>query len=203
MKNVAIRGSICFALLDDKCACAAGPVRKLLILPATVDQPAWRLVSAMKKNAKFAVQALCGCFLSIGVSETSLIDRGGGLIYDDVLNVTWLQDAQYAITFGYSSSGRLTWNEAMTWASGLEYFDSVRGVSWSDWRLPTTVNDLSSRGWDITGQSSELAYRTPTTRLSISPIVATGPEPFRPGAVPHGQCTITSACKISMALATG
>ena len=30
-----------------------------------------------------------------------LFDRGGGLIYDDVLNITWLQDANYALTTGH------------------------------------------------------------------------------------------------------
>jgi hypothetical protein len=121
-----------------------------------------RTIESMKNGltqvARTTVQALCGCFLAVGASHAALIDRGGGLIYDDVLNVTWLQDAQYTITSGYSSTGRLTWNEAVTWVDGLEYYDPVRNVVWDDWRLPSTINDLSSRGWDITGQSSELAY---------------------------------------------
>lgn len=112
----------------------------------------------MKGGARFGAAAALGCFLSIGVSEAALIDRGGGLIYDDVLNVTWLQDAQYAVTSGYSSTGRLNYSQAMSWADGLQYVDAVRGVTWDDWRLPTTVNDPSSRGWDVTGLSSELAY---------------------------------------------
>jgi chemotaxis response regulator CheB len=28
-----------------------------------------------------------------GTSQAALFDRGGGLIYDDINNVTWLQDA--------------------------------------------------------------------------------------------------------------
>ena len=35
----------------------------------------------------------------------TLIDRGGGLIYDTVLNITWLQDANYAQTMGYQDVG--------------------------------------------------------------------------------------------------
>ena len=31
-----------------------------------------------------------------GTAQAMLWDRGGGLIYDDVLKVTWLQDANYA-----------------------------------------------------------------------------------------------------------
>jgi len=34
-------------------------------------------------------------FSTTGV-YAELYDRGNGLIYDDVLNVTWLQDANYA-----------------------------------------------------------------------------------------------------------
>lgn len=36
-----------------------------------------------------------------GAAGAGLIDRGGGLIYDDVLDITWLQDANYALTSGY------------------------------------------------------------------------------------------------------
>ncbi|MBI4826286.1 MAG: DUF1566 domain-containing protein [Nitrospirae bacterium] len=63
-------------------------------------------------------------FLFIAVSsEAALRDRGNGLIYDDALNITWLQDANY--------SGRtLTWDEANTWAAGLIF------QSFDDWRLP-------------------------------------------------------------------
>jgi hypothetical protein len=37
--------------------------------------------------------------------NAQLIDRGGGLIYDNVLDVTWLQDANYAKTSGYVTPG--------------------------------------------------------------------------------------------------
>ena len=33
---------------------------------------------------------------SSGAAQATLIDRGGGLIYDSVLNVTWLQNANLA-----------------------------------------------------------------------------------------------------------
>lgn len=70
-------------------------------------------------------------------AQATLFDRGGGLIYDDVLNVTWLQDAGYARTSGYDTDGRMTWDEANAWAAGLVYHDNVRGVNFSDWRMPT------------------------------------------------------------------
>ena len=84
----------------------------------------------MKKSRLLG--ALCACVISIISipSHASLIDRGGGLIYDDILNVTWLQYANYAMTSGYDADGLMTWSEAVTWASNLSYGGHT------DWRLP-------------------------------------------------------------------
>jgi hypothetical protein len=79
---------------------------------------------------------LAGLALS-GAAQATLIDRGSGLIYDYVLNITWLQDANYAKTSGYNADGLMTWDNAVAWADNLVYHDSVRNVEYSDWRLPT------------------------------------------------------------------
>jgi hypothetical protein len=121
----------------------------------------------------FIVKSLALSLIGIGVSQAALIDRGGGLVYDDVKNITWLQDIDYAITSGYSSTVKLTWNDAMAFAQGAEYFDSVRGLTWSDWRLPTAVNDASTAGYDLTGASSELAYMY-YVNLGLSPNYGAG-----------------------------
>lgn len=73
-------------------------------------------------------------------TNAALLERGGGLIYDDVLNITWLQDANYAKTSGYDADGMMTWANANTWADTLVYHDSVRNVDYSDWRLPTVID---------------------------------------------------------------
>jgi hypothetical protein len=91
------------------------------------------------------------------LAQSTLFDRGGGLIYDDVFDITWLQDVNYAATSGYAAAnavdygwdmfgygaysniyvdGRMGWLAAMTWVDTLSYFDSVRGVTYTDWRLP-------------------------------------------------------------------
>jgi hypothetical protein len=79
-----------------------------------------------------------GAALLAGSAQATLIDRGGGLIYDDVLNVTWLQDANYAQTSGYDADGVMTWDNAMIWASQLLY------GGFDDWRLPKTIQPDSS-----------------------------------------------------------
>jgi hypothetical protein len=86
-----------------------------------------------------------------GSSEATLYDRGGGMIYDSVLNITWLQDANYAKTSGYSigtGTGAMTWSQAVAWADQLVY------GGYSDWRLPTTGTGVD--GYKIT--SSEMGY---------------------------------------------
>jgi hypothetical protein len=95
----------------------------------------------------------------LGNSNATLWDRGAGLIYDDVLNVTWLQDADYISSAG---PGRVGWNGAMAWADQLEYYDPIRNVTWKDWRLPSTINRaiaFGERVYNTTpGINDEMAF---------------------------------------------
>lgn len=73
----------------------------------------------MKKSC--ILGAVCASVFSIisMSSHAALIDNGGGLIYDTVLDITWAQpDVQR------------NWGDANTWAAGL----TLGGVS--GWRLP-------------------------------------------------------------------
>ena len=63
-------------------------------------------------------------------ASAGLIDRGNGMIYDDVLDITWLQDANYAKTSGFRTSGIMLWKDANSWARNLTY------GGFDDWRLP-------------------------------------------------------------------
>lgn len=96
--------------------------------------------------------------LASGVAKAALNDRGGGLIYDSDLNITWLADANYAKTSGYDADGLMNWSAANTWAANLVYHDSVRNVDYSDWRLPTVpkVAGQWCTGYNCT--SSELGH---------------------------------------------
>jgi hypothetical protein len=87
----------------------------------------------------------------IGFSSTAsaaLFDRGNGLIYDDVLNVTWLQDANYAKTSGYSLTGLMDWYDADKWARNLNY-NGITG-----WSLPNATEG----GYNITNTDNLLSY---------------------------------------------
>lgn len=106
---------------------------------------------------------LCLSFIFSSAATAELHDRGNGLIYDDVLNVTWLQDANYAVTSGYDADGKMVLSEAIAWVNGLVY-DGISG-----WRLPKTDQPAvgsSCFAWDgscdkgtlITRPASELSY---------------------------------------------
>ena len=86
------------------------------------------------RKLAFAIVALGGA----SVAQADLIIRGAGLIYDTELDVLWLQDANYAKSTGYAVEGEMTWAESMEWASNLEYYDSIRDVTYDDWRLPSS-----------------------------------------------------------------
>ncbi len=90
---------------------------------------------------------LSAMIIVFGVSisaQATLINNGGGFIYDTDLNITWLQDANYAKTSGYDSDGWMNWSYANAWATTLVY----GGVS--GWRLPTAVDGSEVFGWDGT-----------------------------------------------------
>jgi hypothetical protein len=72
-----------------------------------------------------------------GTSHAALSGRGNGLIYDDVLNITWLQNANLAAseTFGVSgigSNGEMNWSTANDWIAAMNTADYL---GYSDWRL--------------------------------------------------------------------
>lgn len=115
-------------------------------------------------KTKPLVILLLGISASTG-AQASLIDRGGGLLYDNVLDVTWLQDANYAKTSGYDADGMMTWTAAKTWAADLVY------GGYSDWRLASNspingssfndsyaINGSTDFSYNITSPLSELAY---------------------------------------------
>lgn len=81
-----------------------------------------------------------GAFYS-SIASATLISRTGGMVYDTVLNITWLADANYAKTQYLQSGGtqgdsdgRMTWVQADAWAKNLVY------GGYDDWRLPSALN---------------------------------------------------------------
>jgi hypothetical protein len=73
------------------------------------------------RRGVLAVVGAVGLLLGTDTVHAALSEPVDGMVYDDVLDLCWLQDA--------SASGKLTWQAANAWAAGLD----VGGHT--DWRL--------------------------------------------------------------------
>ncbi len=90
--------------------------------------------------------------------DAELHDRGNGLIYDDVLDVTWLQDANLAATEtfgvgGIGPGGEMTWVVAQEWIAAMS---AANYLGFNTWRLPETVQpDPNCTTQEATGEGSD------------------------------------------------
>lgn len=88
-----------------------------------------------------------------GGVQAALIDRGNGMIYDSLQNITWTQNANLAATerFGIETTtgggngiradGRMNWGTAQAWIAGM---NAANYGGYSDWRLWSALNADSS-----------------------------------------------------------
>lgn len=117
--------------------------------------------------------------------------------YDTILDITWLQDSRYAYTSGYDADGYMSWDEAITWVSGLSFYNPLTQQTYGHWRLPTVrpangvnflysinVDGSADRGYNISEQGtpfegstgSEMAhlfYNTLDNKGPCDPVLST------------------------------
>ena len=128
---------------------------------------------------KFAIGTACACLAVVSFNaNTALVSRLGGLAYyDDVADLTWLADANYAQTSGYDADGLMFWEDAMVWGTALD----VAGVT--GWRLPDTLqpdtscdsqSDGVSSGYNCTGSEMGNLYYIALGNFMFS-LTNTGP----------------------------
>ena len=103
--------------------------------------------------------------LGSGTAQAVLVDRGLGMLYDTTLNITWLQDANYARTSVYDADGKMTFAQASSWAANLIY------GGFTDWRLPS-VSPVNNLNWNYNfsyNGSTDFAYniRSPQSELAF------------------------------------
>jgi hypothetical protein len=119
--------------------------------------------------------ALVGLSVLTLSANAALYDRGNGLIYDDVMDITWLQDANYAQTSGYAAAnavggphtgstniqadGAMGWDAANTWAAQLEY------GGYDDWRLASANLMNGANPCYATDGSCDRGYNNTTGEL--------------------------------------
>jgi hypothetical protein len=126
--------------------------------------------------------------LAATTAQAALIDRGSGLLYDDELDVTWLQDANLFISqytadntivdtiinnvgtvSGHAlvasdfdtSDGRMTWWGAQAWAANLSY------GGYDDWRLPT-ITDTGASGCDLSTNGTDCGFNSATATSELA-----------------------------------
>lgn len=92
----------------------------------------------MKKHSGLFAAGLLAC-VTAGTSQASLIDLGNGLVYDDVLDISWLQNANLAATetfgvAGINVDGTMTWHTAAAWIAAM---NANNYLGYSTWQLPS------------------------------------------------------------------
>jgi len=100
--------------------------------------------------------ALAAMALS-GAAQAELFDRGGGMVYDDDRDITWLADWNYVKTSGFSADGLMDWDTAKSWVDNLEY------GGFNDWRLPSALNADGTgpdEGYHHTGNEMQHMFYT-------------------------------------------
>jgi len=109
-----------------------------------------QLKTALRTLAGFGALNL----LIAGQAHGALIDRGNGLIYDSVQDITWLADANYALTSGYDLDGKMNWTDANTWADQLSY------GGFDDWRLPfnPNIDSTCDNSRDVGGTTIDFGF---------------------------------------------
>lgn len=65
-------------------------------------------------------------------------------VYDNVQNLTWLRDWNYARTSGFDADGQMEWGPATTPGTALNWAANLTVGTFSGWRLPTTNTGPSS-----------------------------------------------------------
>jgi hypothetical protein len=119
-------------------------------------------------SAVLLAGAACLC-----TSQAGLINQGNGLIYDTVLDITWLQDANLAATNTFGVSG-INADGTMDWLTAQQYvaaMNAAKYLGFSNWRLPKSLpvdgisydttlswDGSTDFGWNIVSPNAELQY---------------------------------------------
>ncbi len=145
----------------------------------------------MKKSHSLAsISAAIIMFLSTATSA-ALIDRGDGLIYDNVLNITWLQNSFLAAsnTFGLPtgvslgthpsdssgfngiiySIGTMNWPGALHWIDAMNADGGTGYKGFNDWRLPI-MSPVNGSSFNTTLSSDA------TTDMGTAPTTTDGSD---------------------------
>jgi hypothetical protein len=98
--------------------------------------------------------------LACSSANAALLSRASGqAYYDDVLDITWIANANLADTttfgvLGINANGSMTWAKANEWIAAM---NTAAYLGTSDWRLPT-VTDTGTSGCDFAYTGTDCGY---------------------------------------------
>jgi len=98
-----------------------------------------------KKNLLLTI---VGLLSFAGISQATLWDRGGGLIYDGAQDITWLLNANLALSVTFGVEGIDTPSGVMPRSTADSYIAAMNAadyLGYNDWRLPDTQYPYSYR----------------------------------------------------------
>jgi hypothetical protein len=101
----------------------------------------------LMKPIKILLACLLLSSLTSITAQALMLDRGMGLMYDNVLNVTWPHGSCHIKTIGYSGTGLMDWVSEDTWVTNLN-FEGLTG-----WRLPTYTS-INGSGFNYNTSSN-------------------------------------------------
>ncbi|MEI7465014.1 MAG: DUF1566 domain-containing protein [Burkholderiales bacterium] len=123
--------------------------------------------------------AIAVAMFSVATAQAALVGRdingiavagnaaNSVFLYDDVLNVTWLRNANAGAgsvydtvgSGGTTTDGRMPWSNAVAWASSLNGTAAVGGTT--GWRLPTMI-DTGTSGCNYANVGTDCGYNVQT-----------------------------------------
>jgi hypothetical protein len=120
---------------------------------------------------------LCALLMVMGLSisaHATLVDMNDGTIYDTDTQLSWLKNANYANTSGYSTGfgGRMTWVDANTWAASLNAGGGFAGLT--GWRLPN-ADPGCGVAFNCTNSEMGHLYYTELGNAAGGPLTNKGP----------------------------
>lgn len=111
---------------------------------------------------QFMHQLIVGTVLWLlvaGSANAALISRvSGQAYYDDVLDITWVADANLARTTGYDGDGAMAWADSQAWIASL---NTAAYLGATDWRLPMML-DTGTPGCNFANVGTDCGYNVQT-----------------------------------------
>lgn len=123
-----------------------------------------------KENLLVSVALGISLFSASNANAVLVQTLNGQGVYDTDLNITWLRDANLAISnsFGVSgiimADGRMNWYTAQSWITAM---NNATYLGFNDWRLPT-MTDIGGAGCQWAFSGTDCGYNVNTATGEIA-----------------------------------